>query len=142
MNTTVYPSKIDTWLILMCAFSLFATMGVTLPLLIWLPGREAMLTVAILLLGTAFPFWILGSTSYTVTDDRLAIRSGPFRWQVPLADIVSITPTRSPWSSPALSLDRLRIERRSGRPILISPKHRPKFLADLAGRGVAGLPAQ
>lgn len=141
MNTTVYPSKIDTWLWLGSAAATLGSMAVTLPLMIWVPGPEVAVTVAVLLLGAALPWWILASTRYTVSDESLLIRSGPFRWTVPLRDIVSITETRSPLSSPALSLDRLRIERTGGRPILISPSHRQRFLEDLRARGAAGVPA-
>jgi hypothetical protein len=62
------------------------------------------------LLVSAFPLWILGSTSYTLTSSHLLVRSGPFRWLIPLDSIQSIMPTRDPLSSPALSIDRLRIE--------------------------------
>lgn len=141
MSTTVYPSKIDTWLWLGSAAATLGSGAVALPLMIWVPGPEVAVTVAVLLLGAALPWWILGSTRYTVSDESLVIRSGPFRWTVPLRDIVSVTETRSPLSSPALSLDRLRIERTGGRPILISPSHRRRFLDDLRARGAAVVPA-
>lgn len=85
----------------------------------------------ILLLGAGFPLWLLVSTRYTLTDDVLKIRCGPFGWQIALQDIRNVTPTRNPLSSPALSLDRLQIDYGRGKTIMISPKDSGEFLAEL-----------
>lgn len=75
------------------------------------------------------------STSYTVTDERLIIRSGPFRWRVVLDAIHSVEPSHSLLSSPAVSLDRLRVRYGpSRRSVLISPDDTERFLWDLAVR--------
>ena len=74
-----------------------------------------------------------------LTEHDLLVRSGPFRWRVPLGQIHSVTPTRNPLSSPALSLDRLRIEYGDGKWILISPRERERFLEALEARGVRDL---
>jgi hypothetical protein len=65
------------------------------------------------------------------------VRGGPFRWRIPLAAIVSVTPTRNPLSSPACSLDRLRITHRGPRGergLLVSPASKTGFLDALARR--------
>ena len=51
----------------------------------------------------------------------------------------NIRPTRNPLSSPALSLDRLRIDYGSGRSIMVSPEDKDKFIGDIedARRSVA-----
>ena len=73
---------------------------------------------------------ILRSTYYLIEAGTLVIRSSFFSWRVPIAEIRSITPTRSARSSPALSLDRLRIE--YGRKvILVSPEDRQRFIDSL-----------
>lgn len=87
--------------------------------------------VAILIFAEIFFFeWILRSTYYVIEADTLLIRSSFITWRVPIRDIRSITPTRSALSSPALSLDRLRIDygRKS---ILVSPEGRDRFIAAL-----------
>jgi hypothetical protein len=61
----------------------------------------------------------------------LVVRSGPFKWCIPIADITSITPTSNPLSSPALSLDRLRIEYGRGHLLMISPRDKEQFVRDL-----------
>ena len=74
---------------------------------------------------------LLGSmligTHYTVDGNTLRIACGPFRWQVPVDAIESVEPTRNPLSSPALSLDRLRIQY-GKRKIMVSPADKAGFL--------------
>ena len=64
------------------------------------------------------------------------VRAAFFRWRVPLDQIIEVFPTHNPLSSPALSLDRLRVnyKRPSGGKswIMISPKDKDRFLDDLA----------
>jgi Bacterial PH domain len=67
------------------------------------------------------------------------VRSGPFHWTIPLREIRSVRPTQDVRSGPALSFDRLRVEFGAGRVLLISPRDRDAFLADLVRRGVQGV---
>ena len=64
------------------------------------------------------------------------MRAAFFRWRIPLDQIIEVYPTHNPLSSPALSLDRLRInyKRPSGKTwwVMISPKEKEQFLDDLA----------
>ncbi len=52
--------------------------------------------ILLLLAAPAFIGWLLQSTYYVVGETDLVIRSGPFRWTVPLDGIDEITPSRSP----------------------------------------------
>lgn len=67
-------------------------------------------------------------------DRELLVRSGPFRWRIAIDGIESIRPSRSPLSSPALSLDRLEITYGGGRRLLISPEDREGFLEAIVAR--------
>jgi hypothetical protein len=71
------------------------------------------------------------ATHYTLEPRQLLVRSGPFKWKVPIKDITSITATSNPLSSPALSLDRLRIEYGRGSAIMVSPRNKDQFLRDI-----------
>ncbi len=54
-----------------------------------------------------------------------------FRWKININDITRIEPTHNPLSSPALSLDRLKIYyMKDGRvaTVMISPKDKEGFL--------------
>jgi len=130
----VYPSKIDKWLkltlsasALVCAFAFIATL---------LAGdqRVTLIILPAVLLGAGLPLWLMKSTRYILSDTTLLVRSGPFRWVIPVGDIEQITPTSNPLSSPALSLDRLRIDYGRGRSVMISPLRKSEFLDDLQAR--------
>lgn len=90
---------------------------------------------ALLALSAVFVLWVLYSTRYRLERDALVVRSGPFRWKVGLDSIEEVVPTRNPLSSPACSLDRLRIRYAGSRiGIMISPESKGAFLRDLVAR--------
>jgi hypothetical protein len=76
---------------------------------------------------------MLRSTYYRIDGHTLVIRSSIFSWRVPIGEIRSITPTRSALSSPALSLDRLRIEY-GGKAIMVSPEDPKRFIEALRAK--------
>lgn len=126
-----YPSKVDLWLavvlVLAMALAIVSAFGAVTdkdPTAIWL--MALVLVPAVLL-----PAWVLLGTNYVLDQGLLRIRCGPFRWTVPIAEIQTIEPTRSPISSPALSLDRLRISYSTNKSILISPRDARQFINDL-----------
>ena len=135
----VFPSKRDGWLV-----AVIWAAGALLVGTAWIPVVAApfgalRVPLAVIHLGAAgFAFWVLYGTGYQVGERELVVRSGPFRWRIPVDAITSITPTTNPISSPACSLDRLRIAYRGARgehALLVSPADRLGFLAALAARG-------
>ena len=76
---------------------------------------------------------------YGVGSEELIIRFGVVRQRVRFASIIEVASTRSPLSSPALSLDWLAVRTGAGRfsMTMISPNDREAFLGLLAAR--AGL---
>lgn len=135
-RSSVYPSKRDGWIVLI----LWVTASVMMLAAhaVWREPAplEIRLALSALFIGVAgFVLWLLYGTGYTLTDELLHIRSGPFRWRVKLDAINEVVPTRNPLSSPACSLDRLRIRYRGARfGIMISPRDKNRFLRDLASR--------
>jgi Bacterial PH domain len=127
----IYRSKIDTWLlavsiaaISICLFLIFFALTAAAVEQRWLILVSA-------IVGMTIQLWFLLSTTYTLEPGRLIIRSGPFKWTHNPADIKQIVPTRNPLSSPALSLDRLRIEFNDNRSVMISPADKEGFLREL-----------
>lgn len=123
-NEQRFPSKVDRWLlaIILIAFVVSATAfvgavrnGAPFWLLLVLGATQVLLV------------WPVAQTSYVVTADVLIIRAGPFRWRVRLDAIQSLTATRNPLSSPALSLDRIAVKHTGGT-VLVSPKDRAGFV--------------
>lgn len=136
---TVYRSKIDAWLLAVLALAMAVSLVVTFMTfsagspVAWL---VAAVTVGI---GVGLPLWLLLSTRYTLEPRRLVVQSGPFKWHIAVADITSITPSSNPLSSPALSLDRLRIDYGRSSSLMISPRNKDQFVRDIeaARRGAA-----
>jgi membrane protein YdbS with pleckstrin-like domain len=124
-----FPSKRDAWL----TGVMLAALGVSLISLIatlLAPRTDSSFgwVLAIWLSAALFVAWLWTTTDYTLGSGELLVRSGPFRWRVPLAEIQEIEPTRNPLSSPALSLDRLEIVYGKSRRLLISPREKDRFL--------------
>lgn len=123
----VYRSKIDSWILII----LIAAMGFCLYAGYDLSRSETQAWWPItftLLAGVVLPLWLIVDTRYIIETQRLLVRSGPIRWKIPLREITSMEPTRNILSSPALSLDRIRIEYGKGKSLMISPKDKQEFI--------------
>jgi hypothetical protein len=128
----VFPSKIDGFMYVLVGATVIALVGGVC--VVWsapAPLAHRVGVTAMNLAIAAFMAWTTWGTRYTVAPPSLVIRSGPFRWTVPLAEIRTVTPSRSMLSAPACSLDRLEITFGSRR-TLVSPADRAGFLAALA----------
>ncbi|KRI53637.1 PH domain-containing protein [Acinetobacter pittii] len=79
-----------------------------------------------------FIIWLpIFNTYYVVENNTLVIKSLVFRWKINIDDITQIEPTHNPLSSPALSLDRLKIyyiKNEKIATVMISPKNKEAFL--------------
>ena len=133
--TLTFPSKVDWWILALMIVPLAISIVVVgsalranppFPALVLLVGIE----VLVLALITA----TVRSTRYEVTDREVIVHSPPFRWRIAIESIESIRPSRSPVSSPALSLDRLEIRYSGDRRMLISPRDREGFLVAVVSR--------
>ena len=126
----VYRSKVDWWVGLIIGLGVVVILGNGIFLLVKPPPGASPAILAPIAMGmflmAAFMAWILFSTRYTITARDLLVRSAFIRWRIPLDQIIEVFPTHNPLSSPALSLDRLRVnyERSSGR-----TRSRPRICA-------------
>lgn len=133
---SVYPSKVDTWLVAVVLVALFGTVGLSgylFSLHFW-AGVYCLLTALVIglcIYASCVP------CRYTLQEDHLHIQAGLIHDQVPYTTITRATPTRNPLSAPALSLDRVKIELKGNSFTnfkLISPAQRDKFIAELMSR--------
>ena len=127
-----FPSKRDWWIVALIWLGVVVSVAGGLVPLVLTGASWPELAIMTSVLGAmdALMLWVLYGTGYTVTSDRLLIRCGPFSFRIRLEAIESISPTRSPWSSPACSLDRLKIiYGLSRQSLMISPKNKPEFLS-------------
>lgn len=86
----------------------------------------------LIVFAVLIPGWMSAATRYTFEGETLVIRSGPLLTRLPLAEITGAAPQRSFAPAPALSNDRVRLDRRTGKSLFISPRDREGFLARLA----------
>ncbi len=124
-----FRSAVDPWFYGLAISLPIAIICVAIPTL----ASVEELTLAVLILfalaAVAFvPVWLLFSTYYRVDSAILRIQAGPFSWSVPLEQIRSVTASRTWFSSPALSTNRLKIEYGKQRSVLVSPKKRVAFI--------------
>lgn len=134
MGERTFRTRIDLWLALLVGGATAA------PLVMagWLIAQGRFDGVLLLTLwGSAVSAAVLGLTwpvRYTLRDDRLLVRSGWLRWEIPCAAIRRVQPTWSPLAGPAWSLRRVLIEWSAGDFILVSPDDRESFIDELAAR--------
>ena len=134
-----FPSKRDGWIVAVIWSSIFVQLLAT-RLMFSAPGPLAfrIAFVAILVAPAAFMLWVTYGTGYTVSATEIHARCGPFHYRIPLATLATITPSNDIRSSPAVSLDRLRVAWRDAsgreRELLISPADQAGFLAAVATR--------
>lgn len=132
MTPKRFASKVDAWLpgivVAVVLIQIIALAGATAE------AEDATSILAgagILLLTTVLFIWLLRGTYYEVSSDTLRIVCGPYRQRILISDITAIEPTRSMLSSPALSLDRLRIRYGKIRRVLVSPADKRGFIRAL-----------
>jgi hypothetical protein len=133
MNAVVYRSRAD-WPLLLPLAAVMAVGICTAYWLMRLQGSAAALALAALAVIVAVPLWTLLGTRYILSDESLVVRSGPFSWRIALTEVSGVEATRDARSSPALSLDRLRIGYGNGRSLMISPADKPRFVRDFTAR--------
>jgi uncharacterized membrane protein YdbT with pleckstrin-like domain len=129
----VFKSKVDAWLVGLTLGPYLVVIGalvVSAARASHLRDPRFFAVVAVFVAIAGLLVLLFRSTDYRIVDGLLVIRCGVFRWRVPVDAITSVTPTRSPAASPALSLDRLRIEYQ-GRAILVSPRDKDGFIRSL-----------
>lgn len=129
MTPKRFRSKVDRWLmILLIAIMAFEMVVMMIAAMQADNARDATLLIFAGLGVGALIGWLVLSTRYVVEREMLRIVAGPFRWKVRLDEITGVEETRNPLSSPALSLDRLKIHFGNGKRIMISPADKAGFL--------------
>ncbi|WP_296280673.1 PH domain-containing protein [uncultured Acinetobacter sp.] len=125
-----FYSKIDWWVL---GF-LIAVTGLLVQLLLTMYAKGTMVEypehTAVYVLTIAVLWWPVFNTRYSIQNDTLTVRCMFLKWVIPLANIQQISKTSNPISSPALSLDRLKIEyiqESKIKHVLISPRNSQQF---------------
>jgi membrane protein YdbS with pleckstrin-like domain len=131
--TETFRSKVDAGLVLVLGASAILALY-AVGLAIRTGGMHWVAVLVSVVVSAGLPAWIFATTRYELSGEMLTVRSGPFRWHIPISEMQSVVSTRNPLSNPALSLDRLRLEYRQGRVVMISPRHKDAFRRALEAR--------
>ena len=133
----VFRSKRDLWLTSAVGLSAAGLLASAITALLSGPLSPPIILAVLGSLGGVGLCLGALNTHYVLDVHALRIVSAPFGWTVPYAELRSVTPSSSPLSSPALSLDRLELAYTRGgrrRHVLISPDDRGAFIEELARR--------
>jgi hypothetical protein len=130
----VFPSKVDTWLVVLLACVVAGVFGVIFFVTQHTPAPPPKVMIVVPFLVFGIILWSFRSTYYTVEGSTLIVKSAFMTWRIDIHHIDEITPTRNPMSSPALSLDRLELRYREegrSRTMLVSPSEKRRFVEAL-----------
>ncbi len=131
MRSRVYRSKVSPLFLVLIALALPGTYAYLWQA--WEDGSPGEMAVASTIVGL-LSVLVLGpiNTRYWIEGAVLHVRAFVFRWRIPVESIIRITAGAEhvTFRKAALSLDTIEIWHRRGS-IVISPRHRRDFLADL-----------
>ncbi|WP_174558251.1 PH domain-containing protein [Acinetobacter bouvetii] len=129
-----FRSKIDWWVL---GF-VIAMSGLLIQLIItqYYKGtwEQNLLYVLVYALTVMLIWWPLLNTRYVIDQEYLTIHSLFLTWKIKRSDIQKVSTTSNSVSSPALSLDRLKIDylkAGSNTFVLVSPKDQSGFIQAL-----------
>ena len=129
-----FHSKIDWWIL---GFVIAMT-GLLVQLLFTMYAKGTMVEypehTMVYIFTIAVLWWPVFSTTYAIGNNTLTIRSMFLKWVIPLENIKTVSKTNNSISSPALSLDRLKIEyMKDGKikQVLVSPRDQQGFCKEL-----------
>ena len=127
-----FKSKVDRWIYGRMIFVIVIQIVAVGSAALQAGDPLAITGLIMVMIGVAgLMIWLLVGTYYTVDRGMVRVVSGPFRWKVPVDQITSVSATRNPLSSPALSLDRICIRYGKRRRIMISPADKAGFLKEI-----------
>lgn len=136
---TIYKSKIDSWVFIVLGAAVAVSAYSSVTILFSGSSDDLWMSFVTIVLGIGLPLWLLITTRYTLDSEMLTVRGGPLKWRIPVKDITAITPTRNVLASPALSMDRLRINYGRNRSVMISPRDKTQFLKDIEALRVGSI---
>lgn len=124
-----FNSKVDAWLAIVLVAAIAMQIWALVAVLRANPSTLVVgMTVVMIAAGILLITSVLIRTHYTVSDGVLRIVCGFFSWSIPVAEITRVSDSNNPISSPALSLDRVRIDYGSNKYVLVSPKDKDGFM--------------
>ena len=126
----IYPSGVDLWLVVMLMLAPMTSLVIGVYLLQQGQSGGAITLFLCAVATASLTAAVTIPCRYTLHDDGLTIRCGVLCYQIPLAEIISVTKSATVLSGPALSMKRVLIQT-SKRTHILSPKERDSFIENL-----------
>jgi hypothetical protein len=121
----LYKSKISSGLLIF----IYSIIGIDMIIMLF---TKSWLGVFILVLLSLFILHIFRNTFYKIDGNLLYVRSSfIYRSTIEIGSIKRISSTRSFFSAPALSLDRLEVLYNKFDSVVISPENKEEFVNEL-----------
>ena len=131
----VFPTKVDAWLAAVLGGSFVLAVGSAVPVVATATDPSvALIAIVPLVLSFGLVALLALPTRYELHERELVVRSGVIRYRAPYLDIRGVEPTRTIFSAPAWSLDRLAVSYGTGLDLVISPRDKAGFLNALHKR--------
>jgi len=127
---TIYHSGVDAWIVAMLLLAPLTSLAIGLYLL---QQGQSGGAVTLFLCAAASGSLSAAATipcRYTLHEDALTVRCGLLCYQIPLAEILSVSKSSTILSGPALSMKRVLIKT-STRQHILSPKQRDSFIKEI-----------
>lgn len=132
-----YPTRVDPWLKFVAAA--YVLVSIVPPA--WHLGsvvgtaQPVDLGLVLLPIGVLAAMWAIAyPCEYSFEEKCLVVRSGLLRIRIPLLAITTVRPSRTLASGPAWSFDRLEIRYGRTKRVVISPREKSAFVAELEKR--------
>ncbi|MBB6454159.1 hypothetical protein HNQ94_002610 [Salirhabdus euzebyi] len=127
-----FPSKKDIWFFLIFWGIILSIILIYIfnsdPVGMQLITYNSVLGYIIAALIIGLLLWIWFGTGYMVEEGFIKVQFGPFRSAVRIEEIKKISKIKSPFTAPALSVDRLEILYGKYKVMNISPKNVNEFI--------------
>lgn len=136
INEKQYASKVDWWLGALIVFLFVGGIASVIAGVWFLIKAETISGLSYIgygVLSVGIIVILVYPLHYTLTQDELIIRYGLLRSRYKYEKLTGVVPSKNPLSSPALSLDRLKITYKGKVGFfMISPKDKEDFMKELA----------
>lgn len=127
-----FPSKKDIWFFFMfwgmILFLIFLCFVGSEPVGFQLITYTSVAGIIINVLIIGLLVWLWFGTGYKVEDGLIKVRYGPFRSSIRIEEIRKLSKIKSPFTAPALSVDRVEILYGQYNVLNISPKNEKAFI--------------
>lgn len=119
-----FKSKKDVWLSVLI-------WGVIILMFFIMITEQNIVVYIVGILNNALLLWLWFGTSYRIDDEKLIVRSGPFKSTIDIKTIKKLKATKTLLAGPALSLDRIEIQYKTYDNVIVSPKDKIEFIETL-----------